>query len=274
MPESEPLCSLRDLTMLYLYMAHCAGDDQADEELEVVKERLHQRNLTLDYNTVQDVFLESLRSYEKVDDAKKRTLHAIERLNRCLSNEQKEVVVSDLRDIAGVDGVLLQSDRELLACVADQWEIELKPVHIEQPIPILVNEDEDWGVLHDLALIYLYLAHGIDNELSRGEVLVILKKLKEWQPTFTESKVGTVLNTALECYANGHDEERLSMSITSVRDNLPRAKRMMVLNDLIQIANADGVFLDDEEDMINRLKTAWDVDAYVGYGSHGSNVKF
>jgi len=125
--------------------------------------------------------------------------------------------------------------------------------------------------LHDLAFIYLHLAHGVDNELSQGELQVILKKLQEWQPTFTESKVSTVLNSVLECYSLGPDEERLDNAIASVRVNLPRTKRATALHDLIVIANADGVFLDDEEDMINRLIAAWDLDAFVGFGSHGSN---
>lgn len=136
--------------------------------------------------------------------------------------------------------------------------------------------EEDWGVLHDLAYIFLVLAQGTDDDLTETEVQVMLNKLREWKPGDAPADVLTVLETARNAYGSKHgygrsdEEERLRTAIASVRQSLPRAQRMAALNDLVKIANADGVFLDNEEDLINHLLTLWDVDAYAGYGSHGS----
>lgn len=135
---------------------------------------------------------------------------------------------------------------------------------------------EDWGVLHDLAYIFLVLAQGTDDDLAETEVQVMLNKLREWTYGDAPTDVLTVLETAKNAYGSktgygsGDEEERLRKAIASVRQSLPHEKRMAALNDLVKIANADGVFLDNEEDLINHLLTLWDVDAYAGYGSHGS----
>jgi uncharacterized tellurite resistance protein B-like protein len=127
----------------------------------------------------------------------------------------------------------------------------------------------DWSVLHDLAFIYLMLAQGTDRELSEAEIQIILRRLQEWKPTLGPDDVLAILHAAQARYSEGLDETALLASIVAVKEGLPERQRMAALGDLIQIANADGVFLDNEEDLINNLMTAWDVDPYATYGRHG-----
>ena len=58
----------------------------------------------------------------------------------------------------------------------------------------------------------------------------------------------------------------LTASIEAVKNALPVAQRKTALNDLVQIANVDGVFLDSEEDLLNDLVAAWGLDAFTDYG--------
>lgn len=133
-----------------------------------------------------------------------------------------------------------------------------------------VQTDDSWSVLHDLAYVYLVLAHGADDDLSDTEVQVMLNKLHEWQPEVPPADVRRMFRLALDEYAKGADSERLEAAILSVREGLPHEQRKAALTDLVKIANADGLFLDDEEDLINHLQAAWDVDAYANYAPHGN----
>lgn len=137
-------------------------------------------------------------------------------------------------------------------------------------MPHVYDDTGEWSVLHDLAYIFLVLAHGTDHDLTETEVQVMLKKLHEWRPLDAPADMESVLEVAGEAYSMGEDGQRLKRSIDSVRKSLPREQRMAALNDLVKIANADGIFLDNEEDLINHLLSAWDVDPYANYGSHGS----
>ena len=131
----------------------------------------------------------------------------------------------------------------------------------------------DWGVLHNLAYIFLVLAHGTDDDLTESEVQVMMNKLQEWRPQDARADLRSIFEVVSEVYSEGADEKRLKGAIDAVRELLPREQRMAAMNDLVKIANADGVFLDDEEDLINYLMTAWNVEPYANYGSHGSKIR-
>lgn len=261
---------LRDLALLYLNMAHRADDYLSDAELESVMEKLQARNIAQGRANVQEIVMEMLDLYTGADDAEALASRSILSLRDCLTPMEKTAVLDDLRHIAGADGIMLRDERGLLTLLAEQWGVELDREHVEQNVRPEPEEGEHWGVLHDLAYIYLVLAYDTDYELSGQEIQVMLRKLQEWLPQYTEQQVRTVLNAAMECYASGPDEEVLGQAIEAVKEHLPRDKRMAALHDLIQIANADGVFLDNEEDMINNLLLAWEVDPYANYGKHGA----
>lgn len=269
MPHADRFLPLRHLALLYLNMAHRADDYLTDAELASVTEKLHAHDPSLEWARVQDIVMESLALYTKSDDAEALATQSVRALREVLSPRQKSAVLDDLRHVAGADGVVLDEERGLLASLERHWEVEHRQEQAPSTEPA-ADEAAHWGVLHDLAYIYLHLAHATDNELSPQEMQVMLNKLREWQPGYSEEEAQQVMNAAMDCYARGSDEARLERAIGSVRDDLPRAQRMAALNDLIKIANADGVFLDLEEDMINNLLAAWDVDPYANYGEHGT----
>ena len=121
-----------------------------------------------------------------------------------------------------------------------------------------------------LAFIYLVLAHGTDRDFSAQERQILLKRLQEWRPSLQEGAVEQLLDRAMDRYAQGATPGLLSESVEAVRVALPDAQRKAALNDLIQIANADGVFLDSEEDLINDLVDAWDLPPHAGYSDQGT----
>ncbi len=256
--------SLQRLAFLYLTIAHQSDDYLSDAELESVTQMLTTRSEAQDRNAIQPLVMATLDLYMHTEDVDAAMRDAAEHLLDALSIDEMEGVLGDLKIIAEADGVLLSGERSILDVLADTWGLELVAERSWE------GRERDWGVLHDLAYIYLVLAHGTDNDLTETEVQVMLNKLQEWQPEDTSAEMRSVLTSAMNVYALGADEERLERAIQSVRAVLPREKRMAAMNDLVKIANADGLFLDNEEDLINHLLAEWDVDPFASYGRHGS----
>lgn len=264
MPRIDDHSSLQRLAFLYLSIAHRSDEYLSDAELESVTKMLTARSVAQDRGAMQPVVMDALDAYMHTEDTDAAVREAAEHLLDVLSRGERMAVLRDLQTVAESDGVLLSEERSTLDRLADVWEVVSPTGGSREQI------EEEWGVLHDLAYIYLVLAHGTDKDLARFEVQVMLNKLQEWEPEGASFEMRSVLNSAMNAYALGEDEERLERSIRSVRDGLPRQKRMAAMNDLVKIANADGVFLDNEEDLINHLLTEWEVDPFANYGSHGS----
>lgn len=264
MSRIDDSSSLQRLALLYLSMAHRSDDYLSDAELESVTQMLTARSVAQNRGEMQPVVMDALDAYMHIENPEDAVREAADSLSDALSESERRAVLRDLKTIAESDGILLNEERNTLNQLAESWGIESPyndpPEHFE----------EEWSVLHDLAYIYLVLAHGTDNDLTGFEIQVMLNKLQEWQPEGATVEMRSVLKSAMSAYARGEDEGRLERSIRSVREALPRQKRMAAMNDLVKIANADGVFLDNEEDLINHLLAEWDVDPFANYGRHGS----
>ena len=258
---------LRNLALLYLAMAHGTDQYLGDNELHRLTERLQQRFPDRDPEEIREVVLEALSVYLEADDTLETATYAMMSLRSDLSPEQCESVLEDLMQVAEADGIILGNERGLLASLAECWGVLLTPE--QQRRTVRPRDVEPWTMLHHLAFIYLMLAHGTDNELSEQEVQVMHKKLQEWEPGRSGEALHRVVAAAKERYAEGPDEGTWQASVQAVKAALPEDQRMAVLNDLVKIANADGYFLDDEEDMINTLMHAWELGAHSSYGSHG-----
>ena len=252
---------LHELALLYLAMAQGDDDDLSYAEREAITDALHDRYAYLDRAEVQNVVLETLTAHDEqaLEEAARQVIGA---LNRMLTDEEKRSVLEDLVRIAEADGVVLDRERRLLGTIASNWDVALASPAAQ---PTEAEHDEaSWGALHHLAFIYFVLAHAPDSEFSAEERRLILKKLREWEPSLDDDAVQVVMEQAMDRYARGPDPALLAASIEAVKQALPAAQRKAALNDLIQIANVDGVFLDSEEDLLNDLVAAWDLDAFAG----------
>lgn len=254
---------LGQLAFIYVAMARCSTDYLSDDVLNAVTDSLQARSGGAGRSNVERAVARALKEHDAAEDKVGRSREVAEELYEVLAPAQRHTVMDDLRQIAELDGVVERNERGMLQALASTWGIERDP---RSPDPGRAS----WGVLHDLAYIFLVLAHSTDDELSDTELEVMFNKLREWEPGVPPDEVERVLEEAMSAYAEGRDAERLESAIQSVRRRLPREQRMAALNDLVKIANADGVFLDDEEDLINHLLSEWDVDPYASYGPHGN----
>ena len=254
---------LHELALLYLAMAQGADDDLSYAEREAVTDTLHDRYAYLDRVAVQNVVLETLTAHDE-QAFKDAARQVVDTLGRMLSDEEKKTVLEDLVRIAEADGVVLDRERRLLGTIAANWAVALPSTVAEWSEA--EHDEASWSALHHLAFIYFVLAHAPDSEFSTAERLLILNKLQQWEPSLDDDAVRAVMEQAMDRYARGPDPAMLVASIEAVKNALPAVQRKAALNDLIQIANVDGVFLDSEEDLLNDLVAAWGLDAFANYG--------
>lgn len=256
---------LRDLALLYLAVAQSSDDALSSAELETVTDTLHHHFDDLDRAEVQNLVMEAMTEHLEAPARNAAARQMVSDLGEGLTGPQQRAVLDDLGRIARADGVLLDSERELLAAIAEAWNL---PHPAPPPAGPAAEEDGD-GALQHLVFLYLLLAHGTDQDLSEDERQVIRTRLRAWRPALSDGRIRAVFERALERYAHGATPERISESVAVVREALPEARRRAAFDDLVQIANADGLFLDSEEDLLNELRTAWDLGTYTGYSALG-----
>ena len=114
-------------------------------------------------------------------------------------------------------------------------------------------------LLRDLALIYLTLAHGTDEDLTDDEVEAIASELYEWQEEVREESVLSAIKGALALYEREDALDQVNAAIENVRDALSEDDRQLILDDLVEIAMADGQYMHEESTFIGELASAWNV---------------
>lgn len=118
----------------------------------------------------------------------------------------------------------------------------------------------EWTVAHDLALIYLALTHGADDDLDASEVDAMSQKLRGWNAYFKTDGVKKIMEDVMLVYVGTSGDQMLEASIASVADEMSKPSRIAILNDLADIATADGAVAMGEVDFIQQLARDWGVD--------------
>ena len=116
------------------------------------------------------------------------------------------------------------------------------------------------ALLHELALLYLSLAHGADGHLDPAESDEIAVKLRRWQPDKDPALIDHVVREATLTYRNSSDTARMQEAADSLKSSLAERLREAILRDLADIARADGTVVSAEDDFIRRLAANWNID--------------
>lgn len=121
--------------------------------------------------------------------------------------------------------------------------------------------DDIWTLAHDLALIYIALAYGTDCRLSNAELEVITKRLQGWREEFAREEVQEVVLEAMAIFLEGQAGKEVVRSMQSLKEALSREELRRVLEDIVRIAEADGVLLSNERGLISTLAEVWNLKA-------------
>jgi uncharacterized tellurite resistance protein B-like protein len=162
--------------------------------------------------------------------------------------------------IAEADGVLLEREQGLIHLLADAWSLkQLGEDLVEDTSAVVQRKGEDWSLIHELAFLYIVVAHSANNDLSSDEIDVMLERLGEWQPELSQEEIRDVFRRSLQVYADEPEQSLIQDSVEALKEVLPLVQRLTVLDDLNTVAHADGGLTRNERELIMYLAQAWDI---------------
>ena len=121
-----------------------------------------------------------------------------------------------------------------------------------------------WTPLHDVALLFLSLTHGADAQLDEREVEVQRERLRQWFPAAAPEKVQKAMHEVMLAYIGSARDQMVQTSAESLRQSLTPQQRLGILNDLADLASADGVMAPGEVAFIQQLAAYWNTTFTAG----------
>lgn len=245
-----------DLALIFIALAYGTDEDLTPEELATITDILQEWREGLPADGAQDIVMEAVAVF--MDD-RVEVARSIEALRTDLSADQRRQALADVVRIAEADGVLLGAEQDLIKRLATAWDLRDMGRTLLEASGARHQDVPGWTYLHDIALMYVILAHSTDSQLSDSEITAMVERLRDWQPELSEEEVRQVLRRALGYYADEPGQEALQHSVESLRHQLSTVHRLVLLDDLAYIAGADGAINELEEEMLAHLAQAWEV---------------
>lgn len=250
----EAWSTTHDLALVFVALAYGTDKVLADEELQAIVSAIRRWQPSWAEERIHEVVMESLAVMLE-EDGQSEIVPSINRLKSALEPASRRRAFEDLVRVAESDGLVLGSERSMLSIMARAWEIKELP-----PSEYDAASDEDvWGVLHDVGLLFVSVAHGGDADLSDGEIQAMIGRMRQWQPDLDEQGARRILREALRFYATQPDTEAFSESVVAIREAFPVPQRVAVLDDLMFIASADGTASDHAREIVSALSGAWGI---------------
>ncbi len=266
MNASDDWTTTHDLAIVYIALAYGTDHELSDEELRVLKDAL-QAWESMDEPAIQDLIVEAATVFTE-REAKVEFRRAVQELKSELSPKERRDTIRHLIRIAEADGVLLEREQGLIHTLAETWSLKaLSEDLLENTSAVVQRRGEDWGLIHELAFLYVLVGHGDGDDLSADTVDVMVDRLQEWQPEQSRDELRDVVRRALQVYAEQPREELIYDSVEALKEALSSTHRLTVLDDLHTVARADGHLTRAERDLITSLAQAWDVN--VRMNGHG-----
>lgn len=114
-------------------------------------------------------------------------------------------------------------------------------------------------LLQDLALLYLGLAQGVDDDLDSAEKREVAARLRHWQPDKDPALIDHVMRDVSLTYEEEASTQQVREAVDSLGENLSESLRRQILADLADIARADGLVLQEEKNFIQHIANTWGV---------------
>ena len=251
-----------DLALIFIALAYGTNQELHEDELATITDVLQYWRENFPPDEVQDVVMEAVAIFLG-DDPDGEVLRSIEALKNTLSLTDRQRALEDVVRIAEADGGLLGTELSLIHRLAEAWEIHASGARLVEKTSETVAAKPEWSLLHDIGLIYIILSHSSDNKISDVEIAAMVERLGDWQPELGADEVRRVLGEALAFYSEGPDQGALQHSVKVIRETMSVVHRLVLLDDLIHIAQADGEVNANEEEMISNLSRSWGVSIRV-----------
>ena len=137
----------------------------------------------------------------------------------------------------------------------------------------------EWSYAHDLVNMYLGIAYLADKKLDPEEERTFLVKFKEWMPHLSVDQFVEIWGEVQGLYDTlGSDENRYALYLQStlnvarlLEDSRDQLK--CIVQDLVDIAAADGVLDDSEATMIKASAIAYGLNIELSFDEDTNRVR-
>lgn len=258
MTPSDDWTTTHDLAVVYIALAYGTDHDLSDEELRVLTDALRAWEDREDPG-IREIIVEAATLFVEAD-AEAEVRRAMEELRSTLTLRERRDTVRRLIRIAEADGVLLEREQGFIHALAEAWSLkQLSEELLEDTSAVVQRRGENWGLIHELAFLYILVGHSDGENLSSDTIDAIEDRLQEWQPGLSGKEVREVVRRALQVYADEPEQDLVHDSVEALKEALPSTQRLTVLDDLHTVARADGALTRNERQLITSLAQAWDV---------------
>ena len=248
---------LHDLALVYLALAHGTDDRLDGAELDMVAARLAAVQADLSGGTVLHAVKAALDAYTG-REAEAQLRQAVGNLRTSVPPPMRRRII---RDLGEADDRFLFEEASFIGELVAAWrQAPRQSTDAGSATWSIFGQDHEggWTLVHDLALIYVTLAHRTDGTLARAELQAISEKIGEWMPNAGPDDLRTILGEVLRAYDDEPEGHTFEDAVEAVRQKLPAYQRAAVLADLRYVADADGVLLVEERVLIEKLARAWE----------------
>jgi uncharacterized tellurite resistance protein B-like protein len=239
-----------DIALLFVALAYGTDRKLDDEEVDTITHLLRTWRPDASDESIRSIIVEAMSILVDAP-APDRVQQSIDALGRELSERELSQVLEHVNRIAKADGILLQREEDLLGTIAEAWSLR----GLEAP----GAAEGDWDLIRQMSLIYVVVAHSTDAELSTQEIATIIDRVRQWDASLNEEEARDILREVIAFYAQEPDQDVLGQTIMTIKNSLEPMRRLILLDDLYQIAHADGAFKENERNMITSLADAWGV---------------
>jgi uncharacterized tellurite resistance protein B-like protein len=261
---SDSWTHTHDIALVFLALVYSADATLSDEEVDAISAALQSWKPESTQQEINEIVLEAASVFFE-SDAENEVVQSVKSLGDTFETDKRQQLLEDAMRIAEADGVLLNSEQNVLSVLAMAWDIKATKDRLLEETSARLESDPEWSVLHDIALMYIIMAHSTDGELSEIEIQTMIDRLGEWEPDLTEETLRSILRTALHYYSQSPDRADIQDSVSAIKEALPRSQRLVILDDLITIARADGTVKEGEREIVESLSMAWNVDIRIAF---------
>lgn len=250
------------LATVYVSLAVRSSRDPSREYLQEIGRVV--AKWTLPSITIEEIhaLVDASLSTVRSELGRRALAESIRTLSHVADLETRRAFLYDLVQLALHDDWYMHEEGRFISAVARRWDVHPAEEGRSRLWSVMNTHhtESGWTPVHDLALVYLMLAHRADDELSQSELDAITKKLSEWLPASLPSDVVVIVSEALHVYAAGLESDALTKSVDRIKAAVPRHQRAALVADLEYVARADNVMLVEEKAIISELAAAWGIE--------------
>ena len=245
-----------DLALTLLAVVAREGPELQEYELAAVTDTLQDWPPGMAPDEAQDVVMEVLSHCSDSTQMNKKISGAVSAIGALPLKRRTQALECAIK-MAKADLAFEEGELQFIRELATEWGVvgQIDALTL-QPDETEV-QDASWSLLHDIGLLYVALAHGADSELSTDEVEAMVTRLHAWQPKWSTDEIDRLLREVMEIYSQS--ESAVRKSVSTVTHQLPPVLRMLLLEDMMVIADADGKTTDNERAIIWSLSRAWGI---------------